>query len=808
MKTKRLLPLILLAFAVLACNFERVLDPSLSTPTIPAATPAPSSTLLPTLAPTATTAPTPEPAARVASGDHALFNGDWDAAAREYLLVLETTSDPDLQTAALLGLGRTRYLASDYPGALDALRTLLDTYPDSPHRAQAHFALGQVFDALERYAEAAQAYQQYVTLRPGLIDYYALVRRADALVNAGDYQNAINTYQAALGAPHLGDGLEINVKIGNAYALVGDFNSAIVVYSDVLARTTNDFVKAQMHLYIGQAHIALGQPDQAYATWQEATSKYPLSYDTYLALVELVNAAIPVNELDRGLIDYYAGQYAVAIAAFDRYLATQPAEFVDTALYYRALSRRALQDFQGALEDFDQVIQFHPQGKYWDLAYEQKAYTQWAFLDEYTTGSQTLLDFIASNPAHTRAAEFLFTAARITERAGELAAAAQHWDRVAVEYPTSAYAYRGYFLAGITRFRLADYAGALPSFQGALSLAVSSAELAASHFWIGKAQQALGDQGAAQASWSIAAAADPTGYYSERARDLLAGLPPFSPPPLYNLDYDVQSERAVAEAWTRTTFNLPQDTNLSDLGPLLGDTRLTRGAELWQLGLYNQARLEFESLRAAVVTDPANTYRLANYFIDLGLYRSGIIAARQVLDLSGMDDAGTMSAPLYFNHLRFGPYFADLVLPVAQAYGFEPLFLFSVIRQESLFEGFVTSTAGARGLMQIIPSTGQSIANNAGWPPNYTAADLYRPKVSITFGADYLADQRDYFDEQLYVALAAYNAGPGNAAIWWDLAAGDQDLFLEIIRFPETQNYIRGIYEIFTIYRNLYQQGL
>jgi soluble lytic murein transglycosylase len=129
-----------------------------------------------------------------------------------------------------------------------------------------------------------------------------------------------------------------------------------------------------------------------------------------------------------------------------------------------------------------------------------------------------------------------------------------------------------------------------------------------------------------------------------------------------------------------------------------------------------------------------------------------------------------------------------------------------VTRQESLFEGFVRSNAGARGLMQIMPATGQSIATNAGWPANYSDEDLYYPKVNLTFGAHYLDSQRDYFDGQLYPALAAYNAGPGNASIWWDLSGGDPDLFLEIIRYEETRDYIRGIYEVFSIYRRLYDR--
>ncbi len=56
----------------------------------------------------------------------------------------------------------------------------------------------------------------------------------------------------------------------------------------------------------------------------------------------------------------------------------------------------------------------------------------------------------------------------------------------------------------------------------------------------------------------------------------------------------------------------------------------------------------------------------------------------------------------------------------------------------------------------------------------------------------------------IYAGLAAYNAGPGNAMVWQDLAGGDPDLLLEIIRFEETRNYIRFISEIYSTYRTLY----
>ncbi|HNH26616.1 MAG TPA: lytic transglycosylase domain-containing protein, partial [Anaerolineales bacterium] len=205
------------------------------------------------------------------------------------------------------------------------------------------------------------------------------------------------------------------------------------------------------------------------------------------------------------------------------------------------------------------------------------------------------------------------------------------------------------------------------------------------------------------------------------------------------------------------------------------------------------------------LNDAVGSYRLANYLVDLGMYRSAVFAARQVLTIAGLDEhTESMMAPAYFSHIRYGLYYSDLVIPTSQQEGFDPLFIFSVIRQESLFEGFVRSNAGAHGLMQIIAPTGAQIASELGKPLNYSEEDLYRPYVSVLFGTHYLARNRTLMNGDLYATLAAYNGGPGNAAAWKDLSGEDQDLFLESVRFEETRNYIRNIYEIFIVYKRLY----
>ena len=222
--------------------------------------------------------------------------------------------------------------------------------------------------------------------------------------------------------------------------------------------------------------------------------------------------------------------------------------------------------------------------------------------------------------------------------------------------------------------------------------------------------------------------------------------------------------------------------------------------------MYDQSRLEFEALLTDIQADATNNFRMIDHLLDLGLYRQAIMTSRQVLDLASLDDASTLTAPPYFNHIRFGPYFKDLVLPEAVKEDIPPLFLLSLIRQESLFESFVESSAGARGLMQIMPATATDIVNKLNWPPDFTNRDLFRPVVSITLGTYYLARQRAYFNGDLYAALAAYNGGPGNTQVWKDLSQGDSDLLLEVIRPEETRLYIQQIYVFTKIYERIYQR--
>ncbi|HDD54831.1 MAG TPA: tetratricopeptide repeat protein [Chloroflexi bacterium] len=777
-------------------------DPGPETETIHTLTPEPPEVDTPV--PTST--PILPPGQSSLTGDLYYFNGDWENAIRSYEETLASAQTTEEGSGALLGLGKIYYQDGDYQKALDYLRLLVASYPESTNIHKAYFALAQTYSALDRDLEAADAYHFYLGARPGILDAMVQQRRGDALSEGGESLKAIEAYQAAIAAGSGSDLYNLQLKIGQEYAALEDYNTAIVNYNDVYLQSSNDYTKARADYLLGKAYLELDQNDLAEAAFRDAVIQFPRSYDSYLALVEIVNRGFEIDDLNRGLVDYFARQYSRAIEAFDRYLMDPEAADPGTALYFAGFSLRNMGLHDQAIVYWDKLITKYPDHPYYVQAWEFKAYSLWFYMGRHAEASQVLQDFVSRNPYHPRAAEFLFDAGRVEERKGDLEQASALWKRVFDEYPTSAYGRISLFRSGICEVRLADFQDALDRFSTYRDASADFEELSQALFWIGKVHQIQGDPETAASVWQEAANADPTGYYSERARDLLQNRTPFTPLLEFDFGYDVVAEKKEAQDWIKNTFTIPEETNLDSLGLLAEDPRIIRGTELWELDLYTEARTEFMALRDEVSFDPISSYRLANYMLELGLYRPAIYAARDVLNAAGMDDAGTMNAPTYFNHIRFGTYYGDLVIPASQKYNLDPLLIFSVIRQESLFEGFVRSTAGARGLMQIIPSTGAERAEKEDWPLGYSDDDLYRPIVNINLGTAYLRYLLNYFDGNIYAALAGYNGGPGNSEIWLEDSGGDPDLFLEVIRFTETKNYIKNISEIFALYRRIYSR--
>jgi len=760
--------------------------------------------------PSPTATPTLAPEIRIEQADAYLFGGDLENALLEYTLAYEQSQDMEEKALALYGMGRVYMAQRNYPSAIDAFTRVLGQFNQTAVVTNTYFLLGTCYGEQEEYQQASNAYAQFQTMRPGIMDAYVLQLQAENASLAGDHYGAIVALQQAIQADPAPDAAAINLLIGQEYAALEDLTTAIQYYQSAYDLANTDYQRASADLLAGQAYLTLGLTDQANTKFLETVLNYPMAYDSFTSLSILVTNGFPVDEYARGLVDYYAGSYYYAIQAFDRYLATNP-DHDGSVYYFKGLSHYYNGEYLQAIDAYQTLIDHYPNNQFWDDAWEEIAFIYWntpgdayADIDDYQSSVQTRLEFVTRSPQSSYAPYFLYTAGRALEYNDELEQAAQVWARLINEYPTYDYSYHALFLTGISYYRLEKYEEALNTFQRCLGLAATSGEKASSYLWLGKTYQQMGEEGEAISTWQLAESADPTDYYGIRAGDLLNGRDTTAITAPYEMGYDLEAEKTEAQQWLIHTFTIPEGTSLEGLGSLANNPRIIRGKQYWELGLYDLASEEFEAIRVEQRGDPLNTYLLMNYFYELGFYKPAIIACRDLLNLAGMDDLTSLTAPIYFTHIRFGAYFRNMVVNAANEQDIHPLILFSLLRQESLFEPFISSAAGAQGIAQIMPATGKEIADRYGWPANYQTEDLLRAEVGITLGARYFRQQIDYLDGNILAAMAAYNGGPGNAYEWMTLSKGDPDLFVEVIRFDETQTYLKQIIEFLNIYKLVY----
>lgn len=223
------------------------------------------------------------------------------------------------------------------------------------------------------------------------------------------------------------------------------------------------------------------------------------------------------------------------------------------------------------------------------------------------------------------------------------------------------------------------------------------------------------------------------------------------------------------------------------------DPGLRRAVEFFALKRYGPGRSEWQ--RALPRLDEGVKLAAAIWARELGWHDRAItatVAARHDTDLE----------------IRFPLPYSSQIMAQSTAKNLNPAWVYGVMRQESLFMEDVGSSAGALGLMQIMPQTGQRIA---GWHGERLENSrlLLQPERNIRYGTTYLRRQLDDLQNHYALATAAYNAGQHRVRGW--LPQGSElpaDIWVETIPFNETRNYVERVLSYTAIYEHRLGQPL
>lgn len=151
--------------------------------------------------------------------------------------------------------------------------------------------------------------------------------------------------------------------------------------------------------------------------------------------------------------------------------------------------------------------------------------------------------------------------------------------------------------------------------------------------------------------------------------------------------------------------------------------------------------------------------------------------------------------------LRFPLAYKDSISLYSKKYTVEPEFIYAIIRQESGFRDDATSSAGARGLMQVMPYTAR-VVSKADKIPYNDQKQLYLPQKNINIGVAYLKQLAKRFGNHPILIAAAYNAGPKQVVYWLKTHPPKEiDVWIETLPWQETRNYLKNIMAFYIVYQ-------
>jgi soluble lytic murein transglycosylase len=141
---------------------------------------------------------------------------------------------------------------------------------------------------------------------------------------------------------------------------------------------------------------------------------------------------------------------------------------------------------------------------------------------------------------------------------------------------------------------------------------------------------------------------------------------------------------------------------------------------------------------------------------------------------------------------RYPTHYRDVLSKQAQIRKLDEPLVFGLVRQESRFIADAKSSAGARGLMQVMPATARWVAGKMGMK-GFRPSRVSKPEVNAALGAFYLKHMLEGFNGNAVLAAAAYNAGPGRARRWCDTKPIEGAIYIETIPFTETRQYVKKV---------------
>ncbi|NOT59858.1 MAG: transglycosylase SLT domain-containing protein [Acidobacteria bacterium] len=688
------------------------------------------------------------------------------AANNETALQRVETDYANSEEAALAKLlrGYLRLQAKDYANAIPLLsdpavasKTELGDYA-LYHRAQALQDSGNAPQAQATFRQLAQKYPTSLLARTA-----ALQAAGGAFLKA-DYATtlAVLNETQALAPTFANDGTALKLK-ADAFEKLGRTGEAINALRQIFFNAPHSVEAGQVTARL----TALGgstAPTNAEQLRQRAdklfaTGLYVLAGQAYEQLARQFPAASTDEVWFKAGQSYYKGNsFAASLAALAN-VRSRNQQTTTEAIYFTGASHLALRNEAGV----------------------QAAITQ--------------LRTVAPN--HARIGDLLYGLGRSAEKRNLEAQAAGYYEQVGRQFPASMNADEAHFWLAWRAHQAKDLVNAARLLTEHLALYGNQTEnRGKAAFWAALNSERAGKRAEALTLYRALLKRYGAGWYgvnAERRITILtgAGVKPLTPAP--------DSVMAKAVAGLQNIRQEKESLKAED------EERLVKAEQLALIALQQSALNELEAAREGAPNSPLVNLRIAQ----IHRSRNENVNAINVLKRAYPDYGQTLPEEMTREEwdIFYPLAYWSAIKEQAKLRRLDPYYVAGLIRQETVFNATARSHANAYGLMQLLPSTGQSVAKRYSLGGGkLTTADLFNPLFNIQLGTGYLEQMVGEFGRLEYVA-AAYNGGPGRVSRWLrEFPALEIEDWVESIPISETRLYVQGVYRNMRQYQRLYDE--
>jgi len=698
-------------------------------------------------------------------------------------------------------IGLEFYQQSDYQQAISELLKVKYSTLNLPLYIKSQYLLGDCYRKIEDWNRAIEIYKNLAIDDPILTDY-SLFHLAETYRLKGENRESTATYKQIIeNFPQSLIISEINYQIGQNYRELNDITSAVIYYKNILEDSKDNQLKARVLLelseiywqekeYVDSLNCLYVILDEGYRLKRKSEPEELLVRYFNKIQEDLKEIEVPYHIMVKCAdILFKYRQYNIAEDLYKKVIKTYPkAPDIAEVYYKRARSLYYKKEYKEAVNQCEEIIAKFPPGEITIKANYLGGNSlrvlgeRYLAIDKYEKIIGQYPESYYARQSYLRLAESYF---QLKEKEEGISL----WRELISKYPnsyesmTSLWNLARYYTKNNTDSKALDY-------YQELSERFSQSRLGDDAlYWKGKILEKMGSDEEAKIAYEKLIRAYPLSYYTERIIEQRS---------------DISFIWPVSVSKKEDFINLEEFLKKYDKIEGKGQLSLLKAELFEEISFYKESIVE---LKGTLNYYPGNIFllfKLSDIYKKNMDYNDSLNYSEIIFNYLE-DNHQLEELPLELWESLYPLYHEDMIRERALEYEIDPLLVLAMIREESRFNSWDESVAGARGLMQIIFSTGEWIAQKINLE-EFNDEMLFDPEINIDLGCWYIDYLEERFSDDLILVISGYNAGPGTTSKWLEqYDRSDLDSFVENIPYAETREHIKKVIKSYHMYKRLTQ---